>query len=63
MYSAFDEVNLYVYHSLRSAFYDVVIWCLGPVVDDTRDYGWLRCGLAVVTRDLCRTWIACRTPR
>jgi len=54
MYSPFAEINLYVYHSLEGAFYDVVIWCLGPLVDEAGDYGLLRCYLAMATRSICR---------
>ena len=53
----FEEVNLYVYHSLRGLFYDGVIWCLGPLADDSRDYGLARCYLALATRRVCRIWI------
>jgi len=55
--SGFDEVNEYVYHSVRSAFFGGVIWCLGPVVDDSRDYSRLRIGLAAVTYRVCRYFI------
>ena len=58
MFSNFEEINLYVYHSTRAAFFDAVIWCLGPVVDDSRPYGFARCCLAIVTRSLCRRVIA-----
>jgi hypothetical protein len=56
--SWFQEFNLWLYHSLEGAFYDVIIWCLGPFVDDSRDYGIVRCYLALVTRSFCRAWIA-----
>ncbi len=56
MYTDFENVNAYVYHSTRGALYDVVIWCLGPFVDDERPYGTLRCGLALATRWLMRRW-------
>ena len=52
--SGFAEVNAYVYHSARGAFYDGVIWCLGPVVDDSRIYSWPRMWLAFVTNRICR---------
>lgn len=55
--SGFEEVNAYVYHSVRGAFYDGVIWCLGPVVDDSRDYPRLRIWLAEVTFRVCRCFI------
>jgi hypothetical protein len=57
MYTDFEEANLYVYHSLCGAVCDVIIWCLGPFVDDTRDYGLFRCCLALATRRVCRIWI------
>ena len=56
----FVEVNLYVYHRLVGVFYDAVIWCLGPLADDTRDYGYLRSVLALATRRLCRVWLGVR---
>ncbi len=55
--SDFGEVNAYVYHSVRGAFYDGVIWCLGPVVDDSRDYPLFRLWLAAVTFRVCRCFI------
>lgn len=58
MNSAFEELNLFVYHSVRGLFYDAVIWCLGPFVDDSRSYGAMRCYLALLTRSMCRRWIA-----
>ena len=57
MYSTFEEVNLYVYNSIRGMFFDVVIWCLGPVVDETRPYGYLRHYLAVATVKVCQSWL------
>ncbi len=53
----FAEVNAYIYHSARGLFYDVVIWCLGPVVDDSRDYPRYRKWLASVTYRVCRAFI------
>ncbi|NIO60242.1 MAG: hypothetical protein GTO33_13090 [Acidobacteria bacterium] len=55
--SGFAEVNAYIYHSARAAFYGAVIWCLGPVVDDTRDYPFYRNWLAAVTFRVCRCFI------
>ncbi len=55
--SGFAEVNAYVYHSARGAFYDGVIWCLGPIVDDTRDYVRPRLWLAELTYRVCRWFI------
>ena len=57
-HSEFAELNAYVYHSVQGAVLDVVIWCLGPYVDDTRDYGVLRMYLARVTRAIVRRWYA-----
>ena len=54
---SFEEINLYVFHSLQGVFYDFVIWCLGPLVDDTRPYGLFRCYLAAATRGACRRWL------
>jgi len=55
--SGFAEVNSYVYHSVRGAFYDFVIWCLGPVVDDSRSYPRYRVWLAELTYRVCRCFI------
>jgi len=55
--SGFGEVNEYVYHSARGAFYGGVIWCLGPVVDDSRDYPRVRIWLAELTYRVCRCFI------
>ncbi len=57
MTSWFEEINLWAYYSVCGAFYDIVIWCLGPFVDDTREYGLLRCYLALMTRSACRVWL------
>jgi hypothetical protein len=56
VYPEFEELNAYAYHSVRGALLDVVIWCLGPYVDDTRDYGLLRIYLARATRSAVRRW-------
>ena len=48
------EANLVLYHSARSTIFDGIIWCLGPLADDTREYGWHRQVLAAVTRRVCR---------
>jgi hypothetical protein len=53
-YTGFAEVNEFIYHSARSLFYDVVIWCLGPVVDDSRDYSVPRLWIASITYHVCR---------
>lgn len=54
MNSDFEEINAYVYHSIHGALLDVVIWCLGPYVDETRAYGRLRIVLARATRAVVR---------
>ena len=54
MYSQFEELNAYAYHATRGALLDVVIWCLGPYVDDTRGYGLFRIHLANFTRTVVR---------
>ena len=54
MLMGFDELNLFVYNSARNVVLDGVIWCLGPMVDDSREYGWFRICLAAATRQVCR---------
>ena len=54
MYTRFEELNLHVYHSARGLVYDGVIWCLGPLVDESRKYGLLRLYLAAATYRICR---------
>lgn len=56
MLTVFEEFNLWVYHTLRGIVLDGVIWCLGPVIDDSREYGLLRLYLAAATCKACRTW-------
>jgi len=56
MLTLFEEINLYAYHSLRGMGLDVVIWCLGPVIDDSREYGLVRLYLAAATCKACRSW-------
>ena len=60
MTSWFEEFNFLVYYSIQGWFYDLVIWCLGPFVDDSRDYGIFRCYLALATRSFCRSWLVPR---
>ena len=57
MNTRFEEINLHVYNSILGAFYDALIWCLGPLADDSREYGFFRCYLAVATRRACLPWI------
>ena len=54
MNSDFEEFNAYVYHSGHGALLDIVIWCLGPYVDETRAYGPPRIWLARTTRFVVR---------
>jgi len=57
MRSDFEEFNLLAYYALVNGVLDVVLWCLGPHVDDSREYGWFRHGLADVTGRLVRIWL------
>lgn len=57
MQTRFEELNLFAYDALRGAVYDVVIWCLGPLVDDSRDYGLFRLYLAAATCRACERWM------
>ena len=59
--SGCEEVKAYVYHSVRGAFYGGVIWCLGPVVDDSCDYPRFRIWLAAVTYRVCRCFIRAKS--
>jgi hypothetical protein len=54
VYTQFEDLNLYVYHSARGLLLDVLIWCLAPYVDDSREYGAPRIYLAQATRYLVR---------
>jgi len=57
MHTGFEDFNLYVYNSIRGLFLDLVIWCLGPMVYESRDYGLLRHYLAFATAKACRSWM------
>jgi len=57
MNSAFEDFNLYVYDSIRGLFLDLVIWCLGPLVYESRRYGLFRQYLAFATVKVCRSWM------
>lgn len=57
--ASFNELNLQIYNLALGRFYDGVIWCLGPFVDDSREYGYFRCCLALATRRICRWYLAC----
>jgi len=52
----FEDLNAYVYYSMQGILLDGLIWCLGPYVCDTREYGLFRIGLAQLTRSLVRRW-------
>ncbi len=60
MRSDFEELNIYAYYSVANVFLDFVIWCLGPIVNDSREYSLPRLYLAEVTRRLCRLWLSRR---
>ncbi len=62
MYSDFEELNAYVYHSARGFVFDGLIWCLGPYVDDSCAYGFLRTLLARCTRSCVRSWLRLVSP-
>ena len=51
---AWYELNAYIYHSAQNVLLDGVIWCLGPYVDPTREYGLARFWLARLTRAIAR---------
>ena len=52
--SGFTELNAYVYHSAHGVVLDMVIWCLGPYVDESKSYGLFRMYLARATRAVVR---------
>jgi len=56
LHTEFEDLNLYVYHSAHGAMLDALIWCLGPYVHESREYGVLRIYLAQATRYLVRRW-------
>ena len=62
MYSEFEELNAYVYHSAKGLLFDVLIWCLGPYVEDAQSYGLTRRFLARVTRGAVRSWLRLVSP-
>ncbi len=57
MYSDFEEINLRAYYALLNGVLDVLLWCVGPYVDDSRDYGPLRRGLAFITGVIVGFWV------
>ena len=56
MQTRFEEINLYAYNTMRGKFYDLLIWCLEPVIEDSRDFGLTRLYLAAITCKLYRSW-------
>lgn len=54
MQTQFEQFNTHLYYTVIGVFLDVVIWCLGPLVDEERDYARPRLYLAAITRHLCR---------
>ena len=56
MLTLFEDLNAYVYYSMQGVLLDGLIWCLGPYVCETREYGLFRIGLAQATRALVRRW-------
>jgi hypothetical protein len=56
VYTEFEDFNLFVYHASRGLVFDGVIWCLGPYVDDSVEYGRTRIALARFTRYAVRRW-------
>jgi hypothetical protein len=63
VYSDFEQLNAYVYHSARGAVFDGLIWCLGPYVDDSRVYGFFRVLLARSTKTVVRWWLRLVSPK
>ncbi len=63
MGEAFLEFNLYAYWALVNAVLDVILWCLAPYIDDSREYGPTRRVLAVVTCRVVRVWLLHRAAR
>jgi hypothetical protein len=57
MHSAFEEFNLYIYNSVRGWVLDCVIWCLGPMIEENREYGIFRHCLALATAKACRGYL------
>jgi hypothetical protein len=58
MRSDFEALNLILYYRVINGLLDLVIWCLGPYVHRTREYGFLRRRLGAVTRWCCGLWIS-----
>jgi len=60
MQAGFVELNFYIYYRMQGVLLDVLIWCLGPLIDDAREYGLLRLYLAGVTVRACRACLGLR---
>jgi len=63
MGEAFLEFNLYTYWVLVNGVLDVILWCLAPYIDDSREYGLARRLLAVATHRVVRMWVLHREAR
>ena len=60
MLSAFEEFNLYIYNSVRGMVLDAVIWCLGPMIEEDREFGIFRHCIALATAKACRGYLRIR---
>jgi hypothetical protein len=60
MLSVFEEMNLYVYNSVRGWILDCVIWCLAPMIEEGSEYGIFRHCLALATAKTCRAYLRIR---
>lgn len=56
MRSDFEEFNLYIYYSLCGAILGLVIWCLMPMIEASREFGTFRICLARLTCLAVRRW-------
>ena len=63
MGESFLELNLYAYWALVNGVLDVILWCLAPYIDDSREYGLARRLLAVGTHRAVRIWLQRREAR
>jgi hypothetical protein len=63
MRSDFEELNLFAYYALLNGVLDLLLWSLGPHVDESREYGWFRHALAAVTGRVIRIWLLAREHR
>ncbi len=60
MRSDFEEANLAAYYVLLNGCLDVLLWCVAPYVDDSREFGVFRRGLAMVTTVVLGAWLRLR---